>query len=71
MLFEILIVAFLTVVNGVLAKGMPPWGRLLKPEEVDNVSAYVISLQGTKPTNPKAPEGTVDTTATVAAPTGN
>lgn len=60
-----------TIVNGVLAKGMPPWGRLLKPEEVDNVAAYVLSLQGTKPTNPKAPEGTVDTTATVAAPSGD
>lgn len=60
-----------TIVNGVLAKGMPPWGRLLKPEEVDNVAAYVLSLQGTTPTNPKAPEGTVDTTATVVAPSGD
>jgi cytochrome c oxidase cbb3-type subunit III len=55
-----------TIAEGVLAKGMPPWGRLLKPEEVDQVAAYVMSLQGTKPANPKAPEGTVDTTAAVA-----
>lgn len=59
-----------TIVEGVLAKGMPPWGRLLKPEEVDHVSAYVLSLQGTTPTNPKAPEGVVDTVTTAAAPSG-
>ena len=47
-----------------------PWGRLLKPEEIDRVTAYVISIKGTTPANPKAPEGTVDTVAT-AAPTGN
>jgi cytochrome c oxidase cbb3-type subunit 3 len=59
-----------TIVEGVLAKGMPPWGRLLKPEEVDQVTAYVISLRGTSPANPKAPEGTVDT-VTTAAPARN
>jgi cytochrome c oxidase cbb3-type subunit 3 len=57
-------------VDGVLAKGMPPWGRLLKPEEIDQVTAYVISIRGTTPPNPKAPEGTVDTVNAVA-PTGN
>ena len=60
-----------TIVNGVLAKGMPPWGRLLKPEEVDNVAAYVLLLQGITPTNPKVFEGIVDTTATVAAFSGD
>jgi cytochrome c oxidase cbb3-type subunit 3 len=59
-----------TIVEGVLAKGMPPWGRLLKPEEIDQVTAYVISIRGTTPPNPKAPEGTVDTVNAVA-PTGN
>ena len=49
-----------TVVVGVLAKGMPAWERLLKPEDLDHVVAYVISLQGTKPATPKAPEGVVD-----------
>lgn len=57
--------------DGVLAKGMPNWGRLLKPDELNNVIAYVISLKGTTPANPKAPEGTVDTvTTTPAAPSG-
>lgn len=46
------------VVNGVLEKGMPNWGKLLKPEQVQSVVAYVVSLQGTTPTNPKAPQGT-------------
>lgn len=55
-----------TIVNGVLAKGMPPWGRLLKPEEVDALTAYVLSLKGTNPPNAKAAEGP----AAPAAPVG-
>ncbi len=46
-----------TIVDGVLAKGMPGWGKLLKPAQVDAVSAYVISLKGTNPPAAKAPEG--------------
>ena len=46
-----------TVAEGVLAKGMPPWGKTLKPDQVSAVAAYVVSLQGTKPASPKAPEG--------------
>jgi cytochrome c oxidase cbb3-type subunit 3 len=46
-----------TVVNGVLEKGMPPWGKTLKPEDVEQVVAYVASLQGSNPANPKAPQG--------------
>jgi cytochrome c oxidase cbb3-type subunit 3 len=47
-----------TIWNGVLAKGMPPWGRLLKPDQVNALTAYVKSLRGTNPPNPKAPDGT-------------
>lgn len=47
-----------TIVDGVLEKGMPGWGRLLRPAQVDAVTAYVISLKGTNPPSPKAPEGT-------------
>jgi cytochrome c oxidase cbb3-type subunit 3 len=47
-----------TVVNGVLEKGMPNWGKILKPDQVQNVVAYVVSLKGTTPANPKAPQGT-------------
>ena len=48
-----------TISNGVLAKGMPQWGKMLKPEEVDEVTTYVWSLNGTTPAKPKAPEGVV------------
>ncbi|MEP7345058.1 MAG: cbb3-type cytochrome c oxidase N-terminal domain-containing protein [Gemmatimonadaceae bacterium] len=46
-----------TIDEGVLAKGMPNWGKLLKPDQVTAVTVYVASLQGTTPPNPKAPEG--------------
>lgn len=46
-----------TIAEGVLAKGMPPWEKSLKPEQMLNVTAYVLSLRGSTPTNPKAPEG--------------
>jgi len=55
-----------SIVDGVLAKGMPPWGKMLKPSQVDAVTAYVISLAGTNPPSPKAPEGAVG-----ASPAGN
>jgi len=43
--------------QGVLAKGMPNWGKLLRPEQVNAVTAYVATLKGSNPANPKAPEG--------------
>ena len=42
---------------------MPAWDRLLKPEQVNAVTAYVISLKGTNPKDAKAPEGTVPAAA--------
>jgi cytochrome c oxidase cbb3-type subunit III len=48
-----------TVAEGVIAKGMPPWGTLLKPDQIDAVTVYVASLKGTNPPGAKAPEGTV------------
>ena len=52
------------IAEGVLAKGMPPWERILRPEQVNAVTAYVISLHGTNPPNPKAPEGVEEPTGT-------
>jgi cytochrome c oxidase cbb3-type subunit 3 len=52
-----------TIVQGVMAKGMPAWERLLSPEAVEQVTAYVLSLAGTNPPNPKAPEGVADRAA--------
>ena len=46
-----------TVTDGVLEKGMPPWGKVLKPAQLDAVVAYVFTLRGTNPPNPKAPQG--------------
>jgi cytochrome c oxidase cbb3-type subunit 3 len=43
--------------EGVGDKGMPPWKALLNQDQVVGVTAYVLSLVGTKPANPKAPQG--------------
>lgn len=40
-------------------KGMIAWKQQLKPLEMAQVSSYVLTLQGTTPANPKAPEGEV------------
>lgn len=57
---------FTTIKNGVPAKGMISWQTQLNPKQMNQVASYVLTLQGTKPTVPKAPEGTVwvDSTAT-------
>ncbi len=48
---------FQTVAKGWPAKGMPPWGRALKPEELAALVSYVRSLQGSNPPNARPPEG--------------
>ena len=45
------------VADGVLEKGMPPWGKVLKPAQLDAVVAYVYTLRGTTVPNPKPPQG--------------
>lgn len=40
-------------------KGMIAWSATLKPGEIQQVASYVISLQGTTPANPKAPQGDI------------
>jgi cytochrome c oxidase cbb3-type subunit 3 len=47
-----------TIDEGVLAKGMPNWGKVIAPDQVSAAAVYVQSLQGTNPPNPKPPEGT-------------
>ena len=39
------------------AKGMPPYGNMLKPAELMAVTKYVKSFEGTNPPNGKAPQG--------------
>jgi len=48
---------FQSVAKGWPAKGMPPWGRAVKPEELAALVSYVRSIQGSNPPNPRAPEG--------------
>ena len=47
-----------TIHGGVLAKGMPEWGKVLQPDQVTAATIFVKSLGGTNPPNPKPPEGT-------------
>jgi len=57
-----------TVHNGVLAKGMPAWGQVLPPDKIEAVVAYVLTLHGTHPANPKAPQGDLASKASGSAP---
>jgi len=49
---------FKTINQGVPEKGMIPWKGLLKPNEIQLMASYILSLQGTLPEGVgKAPEG--------------
>lgn len=48
---------FQSIAKGWPAKGMPPWGRAVSPEELSALVSYVRSLQGTSPPNPRPAEG--------------
>lgn len=51
---------FHTLVNGGRdGKGMISWKGTLKPKQMQEVASYVLSLKGTNPKDPKAPEGEV------------
>jgi cytochrome c oxidase cbb3-type subunit 3 len=52
-------------------KGMVSWKGTLKPSEMQQVASYVLSLKGTNPKDPKAPDGEIwkeDAAAAPAAP---
>jgi cytochrome c oxidase cbb3-type subunit 3 len=56
---------FKTIKNGVPEKGMIAWKATLKPNEMQDVSNYILSIAGTNPPNGKAPQGVkADSTAT-------
>jgi cytochrome c oxidase cbb3-type subunit 3 len=46
-----------TITNGYPDKGMPAWGPALTPEQVGHVAAYILTLHGMHPREPKAPQG--------------
>ena len=51
---------FHTITNGGRdGKGMSAWKGTLKPKEIQKVSSYIISLEGSNPKDPKASEGEV------------
>lgn len=51
---------FHTITNGGRdSKGMIAWKASLKPKAIQLVASYVLSLQGSNPKDPKAPDGEV------------
>jgi cbb3-type cytochrome c oxidase subunit III len=61
---------FKTVKYGVPSKGMKSWQAELSPVDMQNVSTYILSLQGTTPAAPKPPQGDLvvaDTTSAAVA----
>lgn len=51
---------FHTITNGGRdGKGMVAWKGTLKPTEIQQVASYILSLQGSNPKDPKAPDGEV------------
>ncbi|MEX2514098.1 MAG: cbb3-type cytochrome c oxidase N-terminal domain-containing protein [Cyclobacteriaceae bacterium] len=48
---------FSVVKYGVVEKGMIPWQDQLSPEQIQQVSSYILTMQGGTPANPKAPQG--------------
>lgn len=71
---------FKTIKYGVIEKGMVPWKDNLTPIKIQQVSSYIMSVQGTSPEGAKEPEGDLwvpnedasnqgeDSTAVVANP---
>ncbi len=48
---------FTTIRYGVPTKGMIAWKDQLKPEQIEDVASYILSLQGTNPPNALPPQG--------------
>ena len=46
-----------TITNGVPEKGMIAWKAVLNPVKIQQVAAFVRTLAGTSPPNPKEPQG--------------
>ncbi|RNI21797.1 c-type cytochrome [Rufibacter latericius] len=42
---------------GVTSKGMVAWQKKLSDDQILEVSSYILSIQGSKPSNAKAPQG--------------
>lgn len=49
---------FKTIKYGIPEKGMIAWEKTLTVQQTSDVSNFILSLNGTKPANPKEPQGT-------------
>ncbi len=62
---------FSTIKNGVPEKGMISWKLVFTPKQIQQIASFVLSLHGSHPAAPKAPQGDLyveqDTTTAVAA----
>jgi cytochrome c oxidase cbb3-type subunit III len=48
---------FNLITTGVPEKGMISWKDQLTPEQIQQVASFIVSLKGSNPPNPKAPQG--------------
>lgn len=48
---------FKTITHGIPEKGMIAWDKTLNPIQIQQVSSYVLTLQGTNPPGAKEPQG--------------
>jgi len=48
---------FRTINLGVPDKGMQSWGKSFSSGDIKNLASFVLSMQGSNPPNPKAPQG--------------
>lgn len=48
---------FKLIKTGVPEKGMIAWEKQLKPQNIQQVASFILTLQGTNPPNAKDPEG--------------
>lgn len=57
---------FRVIKYGVIEKGMVPWEDQLSPQEIQGVSSFILTLQGTTPAVAKDPQGELYTGGEVA-----
>ncbi|MEM7513690.1 MAG: cbb3-type cytochrome c oxidase N-terminal domain-containing protein [Bacteroidota bacterium] len=48
---------FKTIKYGAETKGMIPWEDKISPKDMQDLTSYIFTMQGTNPPNQKAPEG--------------
>lgn len=58
---------FKTIKYGVPQKGMISWQNQLTPKQMQQMSSFILTLQGTNPENAKEPQGTLFTTEAAPA----